>query len=566
MDELGRDLVDDTGEMVSESVPSATPELRKRRSTRIVQAVPLIVTGVDALGRPFNERTSTLIINCHGCRYQSKHYVLKNMWVTLEVPHTEGGQAPRTVRGRVAWIQRPRTVRQLFQVALELETPGNAWGIAFPPEDWFTFPEAEQAQAAAAAAASAGTAHRSVSVEQPRETHTESPQRHLEQHGSPLDFRLPIGEADLSPSAGLPGGTDKVHVFPAPVSTTDASLQLARQLTRLLAEARQQIQAAAPEAPAQAVSAERRLSAQEWDEKVAAAGQTLSRELTEAIARIQQETVSRSRAAQHAALEALQSDLPRWIAPQLEELTRDLTAQLSQEGITQENKIHQQFSTAVNDLQPTCQQAEEIAARLQENAANANAQISERTDASIRALEEAAHGHEKRLAAALDSTQTRASEIQQHITSTLEAAQATWLDYLTGELQATEARAQIGIDNAISASQAQAASSLNEHATNLLAQFQQEAERVAATVRQSTEQSVAESESRLVTLRESMQAQAERLEASLARAIEFSSRLENFSQRLEAAQHQALSDFHARVDDVLSLHRNELHRLSEALF
>ena len=66
-------------------------------------------------GRPFQERTSTLIINCHGCRYQSKHYVLKNMWVTLEVPHTEPGQEPRIRRARVTWIQRPRTVRELFQ-------------------------------------------------------------------------------------------------------------------------------------------------------------------------------------------------------------------------------------------------------------------------------------------------------------------------------------------------------------------------------------------------------------------------------------------------------------------
>ena len=143
MDELGREFAEDMGEGVSGTgVASATAELRKRRSTRIVQAVPLTVAGVDALGRPFNERTSTLIINCHGCRYQSKHYVLKNMWVTLEVPHPETGQPPRTVRGRVAWIQRPRTVRQLFQVALELELPGNAWGIAFPPEDWFAFPDA----------------------------------------------------------------------------------------------------------------------------------------------------------------------------------------------------------------------------------------------------------------------------------------------------------------------------------------------------------------------------------------------------------------------------------------
>src|ERR1700676_2934198 len=144
MNDSGGNFADETTEMVSESVTSASTELRKRRSTRIVQAVPLSVTGVDALGRPFVERTSSLIINCHGCRYQSKHYVLKNMWVTMEIPHPESAQPPRTVRGRVAWIQRPRTVRQLFQVALELEVSGNVWGIAFPPEDWSTSPASTQ--------------------------------------------------------------------------------------------------------------------------------------------------------------------------------------------------------------------------------------------------------------------------------------------------------------------------------------------------------------------------------------------------------------------------------------
>src|SRR6201988_5162594 len=121
MNDSGGNFADETVETVSESANNPSAELRKRRSTRIVQAVPLVVTGVDALGRPFAERTSTLIINCHGCRFQSKHYVLKNMWVNLEVPHPDPGKSPRRVRGKVAWIQRPRTVRQLFQVALELE-------------------------------------------------------------------------------------------------------------------------------------------------------------------------------------------------------------------------------------------------------------------------------------------------------------------------------------------------------------------------------------------------------------------------------------------------------------
>src|ERR1700680_1738329 len=98
MDELGREFAEDMGESVTGSgVASATAELRKRRSTRIVQAVPLTVAGVDALGRTFTERTSTLIINCHGCRYQSKHYGLKNMWVKLEGRHPETGHPQRTV-------------------------------------------------------------------------------------------------------------------------------------------------------------------------------------------------------------------------------------------------------------------------------------------------------------------------------------------------------------------------------------------------------------------------------------------------------------------------------------
>src|SRR2546427_10012597 len=109
MNESGGNFAEETTGMVSDSVTSASTELRKRRSTRIVQAVSLVGAGVDALGRPFVERTSSLIINCPGCRYQSKNYVLKKMWGTMEIPPPETRQPPRTGRGRVAWIQRPRT-------------------------------------------------------------------------------------------------------------------------------------------------------------------------------------------------------------------------------------------------------------------------------------------------------------------------------------------------------------------------------------------------------------------------------------------------------------------------
>jgi hypothetical protein len=128
--------------------PGADLGIRGRRSTRVVQSLPLTVTGIDALGRRFEERTSTLMLNCHGCRYQSRHYALKGMWVTIEVPASESRSAVRRVRGQVLWVRPPRTARELIELGVEFETAGNLWSIADPPPDWFPFPDLPPAQPA----------------------------------------------------------------------------------------------------------------------------------------------------------------------------------------------------------------------------------------------------------------------------------------------------------------------------------------------------------------------------------------------------------------------------------
>src|SRR3989475_11953817 len=339
MNDPGGNFADETAEMVSESVTSASTELRKRRSTRIVQAVRLVVTGVDALGRPFVERTSSLIINCHGCRYQSKHYVLKNMWVTMEIPHPETGQPPRTVRGRVAWIQRPRTVRQLFQVALELEVSGNVWGIGFPPEDWTAFPEAGQFV---------------VKLDAPPESSPLPPQP------DKSDALPHLEEADVP----LSEETDNLRQFPSPASTTDASLQLARQVARLIADAKQQISAAAREAAAQAVAVEHRAASEQWEQKFTAARSEFSAESGRAIARIQQESEERSRAVHTAAAKALQDELPKWLAPHLEQLTRDVTAAISKVGAEQRGQHEEHVAGITAGANQRCREAEEVARRI----------------------------------------------------------------------------------------------------------------------------------------------------------------------------------------------------------
>jgi hypothetical protein len=120
---------------------SRANEAEKRRSTRVALSIAVIVAGVDALGEPFREATTTTEVNCYGCRYRSKNYVQKGSSVAVEIPHPELKAPPRLTRGRVVWVQRPRRLREPYEVAVEFEVAGNIWGIESPPKDWFPRPE-----------------------------------------------------------------------------------------------------------------------------------------------------------------------------------------------------------------------------------------------------------------------------------------------------------------------------------------------------------------------------------------------------------------------------------------
>jgi hypothetical protein len=497
MNDAGNNFADEAVEMASESGASPNTELRKRRSTRIVQAVPLVVTGVDALGRPFVERTSSLILNCHGCRYQSKHYVLKNMWVTLEIPHPETGQPPRSVRGRVAWIQRPRTVRQLFQVALELEVSGNVWGIAFPPEDWFSFPDG-------------------VHVPPVLDGAPEPPPL-----PSPLEPESPasIGEGEI-PAADT---SDNLRVFPSPASATDASLQLARQVARLVADARQQIQAAAQEAASQAVSAERRISFEQWEQKFAAGRAEIASETTRALEKLQQETDEQSREAR--AAQELRTELPRWLAPQLEQLTRDLTTQFLDQALAQRGEQGLQLAAAADSLRAACQQAEETTARLKTQSEQAEAQLA----------------------------------------SALTSAQSSWREQACKELEIAHGQLRERLESALAEAQDRAAGGLNAHLRSLLAQLQEETARNATLLRESAETAGADWEQKLAAMRDALDEQAQKLESVLTRAAEAHQNIEQHSAELHGAQQQTLAALHAHLADTLSQGRTELRRESESL-
>lgn len=133
-----------TDALASMATAPAETGAEKRRSTRVVRAVPITVVGTDALGQMFRERTTTVVVDCFGCKYESKNYAPKNSTITLEIPPVDSLRPGRTVRGRVVWVQRPRSHREHFQVALEMEVPGNIWGVSPAPRDWFAHPDDDQ--------------------------------------------------------------------------------------------------------------------------------------------------------------------------------------------------------------------------------------------------------------------------------------------------------------------------------------------------------------------------------------------------------------------------------------
>jgi hypothetical protein len=217
-------------ERVTEAMRSSDHGTQKRRSTRVVQAVPVTVTGVDALGQPFKERTTTVSVNCHGCRYQSKHYVPKNSTITLEISRRDAGLPPRALGGRVIWVERPRTVRELFQVGLEFETSGNVWDIAFPSEDWFPCRAKEGP---------------GFSVPQHAAAVTEAEPSTRQESSAPATAEPGAGPPDAAsarPTVPVaPSSEAKIFVVPDIAQPPDAELGRIREMAKMVAESKENL-------------------------------------------------------------------------------------------------------------------------------------------------------------------------------------------------------------------------------------------------------------------------------------------------------------------------------------
>jgi hypothetical protein len=101
-----------------------------RRSSRLPLEVPVLLTGLDP-GLNFSERCNTTLVNAHGCGLISPRGLKQGVRVRLEIV-----SAKRHTTARVAEVVPLGGEPETWLVGLELDVPGNFWGIEYAPADW----------------------------------------------------------------------------------------------------------------------------------------------------------------------------------------------------------------------------------------------------------------------------------------------------------------------------------------------------------------------------------------------------------------------------------------------
>jgi len=543
---------------LSDLLPADDAETQKRRSTRIVQAVPLTVTGVDALGQPFKERTTTTMVNCHGCKYQSKHYVPKNSIVTLDIPRPEPAFPPRSVKGRVVWVQRPRTVRELFQIGLEFEVAGNVWGIAFPPEDWFPFPD-DVASVPAPSELDLTEAFGKTPAPSAAKSAPEIPVSKPEPAGSQVSVPPPPSGSAAPPATESfysPAPSEsKLHVVPAAAPPSSAaqppapapprpaidSQVIARQVAAIVAEAKSSLEKTAQRSVETAVT-----------EEMTVVRQQLDVQLHEAVEKAIR--LSMDRASEHVVSKVVQQASERTTA--IVEDARK-AAEISTERL--DAKIREA-------VEQTVAAAAESAAREASQRASAE-NLKESVDAAV---EEALRRREAstpslEILSSPDAAQAHLDQWRRNLEDAAQGIRAQTIEQAGADAESARRQWREEFENSLSNASHQVSQKLNETAGDALARAQQELAGRSTEARISIDEAIAEAKAMIQLLGagvEHQKAKAEETKSLLQDAA--SAAIDRVSQKIGEIASAKYEETGRVVDQLVAGHIQKIEPLLES--
>jgi len=578
------------GANVAQAASSYLGEQR-RRSTRIEQIVPLIIRGVDLLGQPFEERTATQNLSFHGCSYASKHHLPKNTWIAIEVPSGRGQKEPLSARARVMWIQRPRTLRELFRVGVELESGSNVWGVAVPPGDWISssIEGMEPLPMGPETHADAHVTERDADI-----AGATRQDRSLESY---LEELL-ADAASQTASQGGPAQTAEIHIEDSPL-LRELRSQFESQSQKVVREAREIAEQLVEQRTSELhdkLNEEHRATAevfyekwrQEFDGRETNAKEQLSSELTQKLtAKIRQEVQENLNASWADAIERTQAALSEW--ERRAEVLRTEARSVSEEvGSHAEQRLEEKLSQQLDAIRKELgSRAEHQIAFEQGNAVEA---LGIRDSVQKHLQEEMALAQtqwNELLESSIDSAAQRlagrVTDSSQHILQAAEQKLAARVAELQGDsgLSIEAARAALEeVRSAFDQEMVQAKASLEEiekaatHFSEYSGQLEAASHDGLNELRQRLESSVAshaaELDRRAAELQKQLvergQSQLEEMSGRTAAqtAAEISAKIAPVLQRAAEATRQ-LSAREQQAEDLLHIHRERLRQVSEQL-
>ncbi len=509
------------------------PSTERRRSERVSESLPLIVRGIDLLGQPFEERTTTLAFNLHGCRYTSKHHLPRNTWVTLDLPQAVAqGVAQRvaqgnagtnisedstansrtTLRARVAWVQRPHSIRDFFQVAVELESPANIWGTE----------AAECNSEAAAVPESVSSSARSI----PRFSEQPAADNAAGNLGNFMDhFKT---EASTEPGID----SRETHAVPEPAQ-------------ELALETAQQSDVAAPAADNPLLRELRaELDCQAKDAVLAAAEQAREEVLQTAAASVRERNSSAEEL-----FAKWKREIERLQAVAREEFFEQVAAKQDQALSALQSRFDEKFGQARELLGEITRQAEALRAE------SGNAQ--EATSQVARVL--------LQLEAADAARTTKTVEPSHKEVAAQESAVAMWRQRLESEMTVAQGQWNELLQSSLDNNLHRMVDQLSERSQEVLRNAEQKMTERLAELRQPFGQAAAEARETFSGIQSALEQEVLKARSSLAEVKQVASRTEEFSAQLEAASHDTVNELHRRLERILDAQTAEMNRRMENL-
>jgi hypothetical protein len=116
--------------LVFETMSDSLKQHAIRRSTRLPLEVPILVTSLDPAFE-FSEECITTLVNAHGCGLVVQRSIPHDLPVRLEIVRSK-----RQTTARVADVVPLGGEPETWLLGMELDAPGNFWGIDYAPSDW----------------------------------------------------------------------------------------------------------------------------------------------------------------------------------------------------------------------------------------------------------------------------------------------------------------------------------------------------------------------------------------------------------------------------------------------